>query len=261
MTTSPSAPPLFRLLLFFGGPFGWYYIPESHARLVKRMEQYHRLEKGPGFKHYNPFYETLGLPFKVGLEPFAYQFDNLPANDGLQIGLKFALTYEFFPERITKLTTVAKLGLLPKDVFCEIVSNRVQRALLNIVPAYSADTVCRGQEFDNIEKQLITNTNQLLEPLGIVVSRPMVLQVNPPDTLRARYEGLAQRRLSVEAMREYHSTEVNRVLAAEFVEGLAARSGGDQYMDVGGVLGSMTGGGQENEGERRSFLIPPRKKN
>src|SRR5260221_7583439 len=134
MTTSSSAPPLFRLLLFFGSPFGWYYIPESHARLVKRMEQYHRLEKGPGFRHYNPFYESLGLPFKIGLEPFAYLFDNLPASDGLQLGLKFALNYEFFPERIHKLTTVAKLGLLPKDVFCEIVSNRVRRALLNIIP-------------------------------------------------------------------------------------------------------------------------------
>jgi len=261
MTTSPSAPPLFRLLLWLGGPFGWYYIPESHVRLIKRMEQYQRLERGPGFKRYNTFTETLGPQFKVGLESFAYQFDNLPANDGLQLGLKFALNYEFAPERIAKLTTVAKLGVLTKDVFCEIVSNRVRRALLNIVPSYSADAVCRGQEFDNIEKQLLANSNQLLEPIAITLSGPLVLQVNPPDSLRARYEGVVQRRLNVESMREYHSTEVNRALATEFIEGMAGRQGGDQYMDVGGVLGSMSTGGQGDDEERRSFLTPPKKRN
>lgn len=261
MTTANSAPPLFRLLLWLGGPFGWYYIPESHVRLIKRMEQYNRLERGPGFKRYNTFTETLGPQFKVGLEPFAYQYDNLPAKDGLQLGLKFAVNYEYFPEKVSKLTTVAKLGVLPKDVFCEIVANRLRRALLAIIPAYSADAVCRGQEFENIEKQLAVNGNQLLEPLGITISGPSVLQVLPPDSLRARYEGVAQRRLNVESMREYHSTEVNRALATEFIEGLAGRQGGDQYMDVGGVLGSMASGGQGDEDERRSFLTPPKKRN
>jgi regulator of protease activity HflC (stomatin/prohibitin superfamily) len=257
MSATSSPPPLFRLLLWLGGPFGWYYIPESHACLVKRMEQYHRLEKGPGFKRYNTFTETLGSQFKIGLEPFAYQFDNLPASDGLQLGLKFALNYEFFPEKVGKLTTVAKLGLLPKDVFCEIVSNRVRRALLNIIPAYTADAICRGQEFANIEKQLVINTNELLTPLGITLSGPLVLQVIPPDSLRARYEGVAQRRLNVESLREYQSTDVNRALAAEFIEGMAGR-GGDQYLDVGNVLGTVSG--QIDEADRRSFLTPPPKK-
>lgn len=257
---NPTPPPLFRLLLWLGGPLGYYYIPESHARLIKRMEQYQRLEKGPGFKRYSTFTETLGPQFKIGVEAFSYQFDNLPANDGLQLGLKFALNYEFFPEKVSKLTTVAKLGQLTKEIFCEIVSNRVRRALLTIVPAYTADAVCRGQEFDNIEKQLLANTNELLKPLGILISGPLVLQVNPPDSLRARYEGVAQRRLNVESLREYHSTEVNRALAAEFIEGMANRGGGDQYLDVGNVLGAVGGQGPGAESERRSFLTPPPKK-
>lgn len=259
MTQSHSAPPLFRLLLWVGGPFGWYYIPESHVRLIKRMEQYQRLERGPGFRRYNTFTETLGPQFKIGLEPFAYEFDKLPASDGLQLGLKFALNYEFFPERVGKLTTVAKLGVLTKEVFCEIVSNRVRRALLNIVPAYTADTICRGQEFDNIERQLVENSNKLLQPLGITLSGPLVLGVVPPDTLRARYEGVVQRRLNVESLREYHSTDVNRALAAEFIEGLAGRSG-DQYMDVGATLASVAGQTPGEDGDKRSFLAPPRRK-
>lgn len=259
MTISQSAPPLFRLVLWIGGPFGWYYIPESYARLIKRMEQYQRLERGPGFRQYNPFTETLGPQFKVGLEPFAYQFDNLPASDGLQLGLKFALNYEFFPERVARLTTVARLGVLTKEVFCEIVSNRLRRALLNIVPAFPADVICRGQELDNIENQLVVNANQLLEPLGITLSGPLVLQVIPPESLRARYEGLVQRRLNVESLREYHSTDVNRALAAEFIEGLAGRQG-DQYLDVSAALGPVSGPAQGDDPERKSFLAPPRKK-
>jgi regulator of protease activity HflC (stomatin/prohibitin superfamily) len=247
-------------MLFFGKPFGWYYIPEGYVQLVKRMEQYHRLEKGPGFKRYNSFTETLGPQFKVGLEPFAYQFDNLPASDGLQLGLKFNLNYEFFPERVGKLTSVAKLGILSKEVFCEIVSNRVRRALLNIVPAYSADAVCRGQEFENIEKQLVVNANQLLAPIGIEISGPLVLAVIPPDTLRARFEGVAQRRLNVESLREYQSNDVNRALAAEFIEGIAGRSGDNQYLDVGNMIGVMGTHGQGDGNERKSFLTPPKRK-
>src|SRR5574341_876556 len=105
MSDTSAPPPLFRFLLFFGGPFGLYYVPESYVRLVRRMEQYHRIERGPGFKRYNTFTETLGPQFKVGIEPFAFQFDNLPASDGLQIGLKFNLNYEFLPEKVSKLTT------------------------------------------------------------------------------------------------------------------------------------------------------------
>ena len=260
MSNNPAPPPLFRLLLWLGGPFGWYYIPESYVRLVKRMEQYHRLEKGPGFRQYNSFTETLGPVIRVGFEPFAYQFDNLPAKDGLQLGLKFSLLYEFFPERISKLTTVAKLGVLPKDVFCEIVANRMRRALLNIIPVYTAEAVCRAQDFENIEKQLVVNTNQLLTFLGIEISNPLILQVIPPDSLRARFEGVAQRRLNVEGLREYQSTEVNRALAAEFIEGISGRSGDNQYLDVGGVIGSVGGPGAD-EPERKSFLTPPRKRN
>jgi hypothetical protein len=245
-------------MLFFGGPFGLYYIPESHVRLVRRMEQYDRIERGPGFKRYNSFTETLGPQFKVGVEPFAFLFDNLPASDGLQIGIKFNLNYEFFPEKVSRLTTVAKLGVLSKEIFCEIVSNRVRRALLNIVPTYTADVICRGQVFDNIEKQTVANTNQLLQPLGIEISGPLILQVNPPDALRARFEGVAGRRLNVEALREYQSNDVNRALAAEFIEGLSGRSGGDQYLDVGGMLGSVAG--DPGDPERKSFLSPPRKK-
>ncbi|MBI3241298.1 MAG: SPFH domain-containing protein [Chloroflexi bacterium] len=273
---SESAPPLFRFLLWIGGPFGLYYVPENHVRLVRRMEQYHRLERGPGFKRYNTLTETLGPQFKVGLEAFSFQFDNLPTNDGLQVGLRFALNYEFAPEKIAKLTTIAKLGGLSRDVFCEIVANRVRRALLNILPAYAAEVVCRAQEFENIEKQLVANTNKLLEPLGIAISSPLILQVTPPDSLRARFEGVAQRRIQVEAMREYQSTEMSRALAAELIEGVAGRGTGDQYVNPSALLsvaGQAVGDALDTynqpdpnasptlpaDPERKSFLKPNKK--
>ena len=48
----------------------------------------------------------------------------------------------------------------------------------------------------------------------------------------------------------------------KFIEGLAGRSGDNQYLDVGGVLGSVGSGGSTptDEPERKSFLTPPRKK-
>jgi len=251
--------------MWIGGPFGLYYIPENHVRLVRRMEQYHRLERGPGFKRYNTLTETLGPQFKVGVEAFSFQFDNLPTGDGLQVGLRFALNYEFAPEKIAKLTTVARLGGLARDVFCEIVANRMRRSLLNILPAYTAEAVCRAQEFENIEKQLVVNTNRLLEPIGIAISSPLILQVTPPESLRARFEGVAQRRIQVEAMREYQSTEMSRALAAELIEGVAGRGAGDQYVNVSDALNtynqpdSSASPTLPADPERKSFLKPRKK--
>lgn len=273
---TPTPPPLFRFLLWIGKPFGLYYVPENYVRLVRRMEQYHRVERGPGFFRHNTFTETLGPQIKVGVEAFSTQFDGLPAKDGLQVGLRLALNYEFAPEKISKLTTVAKLGGLSRDIFCEIVSNRVRRSLLSILPAYTAEEVCRGQMFDNIEKQLVINTNALLEPLGISISGPLVLQVTPPDTLRSRFEGVAQRRINVESLREHRTTDVGRALAAELIEGLSTHGAGEQLVSLGDLLNVYGQPDQppplanpplpdstpdaERKPERKSFLTPPRKK-
>jgi len=270
--STPSPPPLFRFLLWIGKPFGLYYVPENHARLVRRMEQYHRVERGPGFFRYNTLTETLGAQIKVGVEAFSFQFDNLPSKDGLQLGLRLAINYDFAPEK-TRLTTAAKLGGFPKDVFCDIVANRVRRSLLAILPAFTAEEACRGQAFDNIEKQLVINANSLLEPLGIAITGPLILQVIPPDALRARFEGVAQRRINVEALREHRSTDVGRALAAELIEGLSSHGAGEQLVSLGDLLNvygqpdqtpppplPAPARGSEPKPERKSFLTPPRKK-
>ncbi len=267
----PSAPLLFRLALAFGRPFGVYYVPENHFQFVKRMERYHRVEHA-GFHHHNRLIESLGPLIKAGPEVFSYTFNGLPAQDGLQVGLRLALLYNFEPEK-TKLTTAARLAALPREVFYEIVANRARRALVSIVSAYTAEQVCRGQEFENIEKQVVVDANQRLAPLGISISGPMVLQVMPPDSLRARFEGVAQRRVQVEAMREFHSTEMSRALAAELIEGVSARGSGEQYVNPSASSGQAVSDALNTynqpdsnasptlpaDPERKSFLKSPKK--
>ncbi|MEK7323804.1 MAG: SPFH domain-containing protein, partial [Chloroflexota bacterium] len=162
---------------------------------------------------------------------------------------------------------------LPREVFYEIVANRARRALVSIVSAYTAEQVCRGQEFENIEKQVVVDANQRLAPLGISISGPMVLQVMPPDSLRARFEGVAQRRVQVEAMREFHSTEMSRALAAELIEGVSARGSGEQYVNPSASSGQAVSDALNTynqpdsnasptlpaDPERKSFLKPPKK--
>ena len=277
MAASTSPPPLFRFLAWIGGPLGYYFVPENHVRLVKRMEQWHHIDRGPGFHRYNTFTETLGPQVRVNVEAFSHQFDNLPTRDGLQVGMRFALNYVFEPAN-TKLTTAAKLASLGREVIWEIIANRARRALLAILSTYTADEVCRGQAFDNIEKQLVVNANALLSVLGIALSSPLALQVTPPDTLRSRFEGVAQRKINVQALREHHSTDVGRALAAELIEGLTEHGAGEQLVSLGDLLNVYSQGEQspplpgdspqppepdparEPKPERRTFLTPPRKK-
>jgi len=249
-----SPPPLFRFLEWLGKPFGYYYVPENYARLIRRMEQYHHVHRGPGFRHVNTLIETLGPLVKTGVESFGYVFDNLPTRDGLQLGLRFAINYTFDPEK-TKLTTAAKFANMPRDVFCEIIANRMRRALLSILAVYSAEEVSRGQAFDNIEKQLLENANQLLTFLGIVISSALALQVIPPEKLRARFEGVAQRRINIEATRDYQSSEVNRALAAELIEGLAEHGVAADHASFN--FNEMLNAPEQ---EQRTFLSLPKKK-
>ena len=249
-----SPPPFFRFLEWLGRPFGYYYIPENHARLIRRMEQYHHVHRGPGFRRINRLMETLGPLVRTGFQAFSHQFDNLPTQDGLQIGLRFAINYTFDPEK-TKLTTAAKFANMPRDVFCEIIANRMRRALLSILATYSAEEVSRGQVFDNIEKQLLDNANQLLTFLGITISSALALQVIPPEKLKARFEGVAQRRINIEATRDYQSSEVNRALAAELIEGIA-----DHGVSADHASFNFNEMLKDEEQQTRTFLSPPKKK-
>lgn len=249
-----TPPPLFRFLEWLGKPFGYYYIPENHARLIRRMEQYHHVHRGPGFRRINRLMETLGPLVRTGFQAFSHQFDNLPTQDGLQIGLRFAINYTFDPEK-TKLTTAALFANMPREVFCEIIANRMRRALLNILATYSAEEVCRGQVFDNIEKQLLENANQLLTFLGITISSALALQVIPPEKLKARFEGVAQRRINIEATRDYQSSEVNRALAAELIEGIA-----DHGVSADHASFNFNEMLKDEEQQTRTFLSPPKKK-
>lgn len=254
MSENPPPPPLFRFLEWLGKPFGYYYIPENHARLIRRMEQYHHVDRGPGFRRINTLIETLGPQVKTGVESFGYVFDNLPTRDGLQLGLRYAINYSFDPEK-TKLTTASKFATMSRDVFCEIIANRMRRALLSIMAVYSAEEVARGQVFDNIEKQLLENANQLLLFLGITISSALTLQVIPPEKLKARFEGVAQRRINIEATRDYQSSDINRALAAELIEGIQ-----DHGVSADHASFNFNEMLDTPESERRTFLTPPKKK-
>lgn len=267
-----TIPPLYQLLLWLGKPLGYFYVPENHARLIRKMD-YERLCLGPGFHRYSRISEALAEQVKTGLDAFVYHFDNLPTSDGLQLGLRIQINYYYAPEKID-VSTVGKLAKLSADVMRDIVANRARRALLGVLPAYSADDVCRGTLFENIEQQLMANGNTLLNVLGVDLSTPMVLQVIPPDSLRARYEGVAQRRVQVAAIREHRSTDMSRALAAELIEGVVAHGAGDGLVSMTDVLNVYdpteaitlpsatppTAPPPNSPPERRTFLSPPRKR-
>jgi len=73
--------------------------------------------------------------------------------------------------------------------------------------------------------------------------------------LRARFEGVAQRRINIEATRDYQSSEVNRALAAELIEGIADHGVSTDHasFNFNEMLNSP-------EQEQRTFLSPPKKK-
>src|SRR5438105_12744611 len=87
--THYDKPPLLRLILFLGKPFGIAFVPQHHVQVIYRMGKYAGV-RGPGMIYYSRLTETLGPMVLIKGQRNEYVFENIVARDVLPVTFRVA---------------------------------------------------------------------------------------------------------------------------------------------------------------------------
>lgn len=228
------APPLaYRLVRFFGYPFGLRWVPDNHLGVIFRMEMYHKL-KGPGFFWITPLVESVKRRIRISPDFLSTPIRGLHTRDGVDLGLKVALAYAFDPRPLSRADAVV-LTALPSSELRAIVTDSATWTLLNIMPQYYAEQICRGAAFETIRQRLISQLNELLRPLGMRPAFVMILEVIVPESLQDTFTAVVNRAAYTHDLSLYHPFELSEVRRRELYEVLTKIPGGIRYLDLAGA--------------------------
>jgi hypothetical protein len=224
-------PPLaYRLRLFFGRPSGLRWVPDNHLGVVYRMEMYHSL-RGPGFFRINPFTESVKQEVSLNPDFIATHVANLNTRDAVQLGLRVALAFVFDPRPLPREKALVFVKW-PPHILRAIVTDFANSALLNILPKYYAEEICRGELFETIQQRLEASLKTSLEPLAIRPTFVMVLEVTVPPPLQDAFTAVANRTAYTHDLSLFEPYELNEVRRRELNEVLRELPGGIRYLNV-----------------------------
>jgi hypothetical protein len=224
-------PPLaYRLGLFFGGLFGWRWVPDNHLGAVYRMERYRDL-RGPGFFRINPFTESVKLTVSLNPDFMSTNVSSLNTRDAVQLGMEVALAYVFDPRNLTheKAQVFVKW---PRYILRDIVTDFARSTLLSVVASYYAEHICRGELFETIEQALEVQLAKRLRPLAMRPTFVMVLNVTPPAALQDTFTAVANRTAYTHDLSVYQEHELSEVRRRELYAMLGELPGGIRYLNI-----------------------------
>lgn len=213
-------PPLLRLILFVGQPFGMAFVPQHHVQVVYRMGKYAGC-RGPGLIYHSRMTETLGPLVLTKGQRHEYVFENIIARDVLPVTLHVATSVSYDPAAAPELAS--SLTQAPRESYLSIGGVYIRWALLAAANRFNASELTQADVRAQIEQVVQEQANQELKFLGLKLSaRLRILSVELPATLTERHETIAQRRASILAGTEFHPAEYRRALVSEVLERLSA---------------------------------------
>jgi hypothetical protein len=225
------APPLaYQLRLLFGRPFGLRWVPDNHLGVVYRMEMYHGL-RGPGFFRIDPWQDTVKDVVSLNPDFIETRVENLNTRDAVQLGLRVALAYVFDPRYLPREKALVFIKW-PSSILRAIVSDFANSALLNIVPKYHAEQICRGELFETIQDSLEKELKVSLDPLAIRPTFAMVLEAIVPPALQDTFTAVANRAAYTHDLSLYESFELDEIKRRELNSVLRDLPGGIRYLNV-----------------------------
>ena len=213
-------PPLLRLILFVGKPFGIAFVPQHHVQVIYRMGKYAG-SRGPGLIYHSRMTETLGPLVLTKGQRHEYVFENIIARDVLPVTFHVATSVMYDPAAAPELAS--SLTQAPRETYVSIGGVYIRWALLAAANRFNASELTQAEVRAQLEQAVQEQANQELNFLGLKLSaRLRILSVELPATLTERHETIAQRRASILAGTEFHPAEYRRALVSEVLERLSA---------------------------------------
>ena len=212
-------PPLLRLILFVGKPFGIAFVPQHYVQVIYRMGKYAGC-RGPGMIYTSRLTETLGPLVFIKGQRHEYTFENIVARDVLAVTIRVATSVAYDPASAPALAST--LTHAPRETYINIAGVYIRWALLSKANRFNAAELTQADVRAEIENAVHEQVNQELKFLGLRLSVKLrILSVELPATLTERHETIAQRRANILASTEFHPEEYRRAMVSEVLERLA----------------------------------------
>jgi hypothetical protein len=244
-------PPLLRLILFMGAPFGIAFVPQHYVQVVYRMGKYAGC-RGPGLIYHSRLTETLGPLVFIKGQRNEYQFENVISRDVLPVTLRVATSVTYDPAAAPDLAST--LTHAPREAYVTIAGIYIRWALLAAANRFNASELTQAGVRAQIENTVQEQANQELKFLGLKLSKLRILSVELPATLTERHETIAQRRANILAGAEFHPAEYRRALVSEVLERLS-QGGAESFVNFGEMLEAYAA---ENPPGTTKPATPPR---
>jgi len=226
-------PPLLRLILFLGAPFGITFVPQHYVQVIYHMGKYAGC-RGPGMIYHSRMTETLGPLVFVKNQRHEYQFENIVSRDVLPVTMHLATSVQYNPNAAPEIAST--LTRAPRDTYVSIAGIYLRWGLLAAANRFNAAELTQADVRAELENTVQAQANDELKFLGLRLSAKLrILSVELPATLTERHETIAQRRANIQAGAEFHPAEYRRALVSEVLERLSQR-GAESFVNFGELL-------------------------
>lgn len=237
----------YRLFLGLVRPLGLRWVGDNELGVVYRKGLYHDL-RGPGSFWINPFIDVMKEVTSVKPDFVSATIPNVQTRDALQLGFGVALSYVFDPRDVSS-EQAAIFVEWPQQIRRLVVTEFATRGLQSIIPKYTAEQVCRGELFDEIEEKLKAELNKRLPPLALTPKLTLVREVIVPPPLQDTFNRVVRRAVYTQDLGRYEPFEISQAERQELFDVLRDLSGGIRYVDL-----SSAGSSEYDEPPRRRVI-------
>jgi len=226
-------PPLLRLILYLGKPFGIAFVPQHYVQVVYRMGKYAGC-RGPGLIYYGRLTETLGPLVLTKAQRNEYEFENIISRDVLPVKMRVVTSVAYDPASAPDLAST--LTHVPRESYVSIAGIYIRWGLLAAANRFNATELTQTDVRTQIENSVQEQANHELSFLGVKLAAKLrIMSVELPAVLTERHETIAQRRANILAGAEFHPAEYRRALVSEVLERLS-KGNAESFVNFGEVL-------------------------
>ncbi len=226
------------------GKFGLYWVGPSELVFIFKGELFHKIVEGPGYRLLVPGLQRIAQRVSFGRDYLNIELRELNTGDGLTIGIDALLEYVFDPRLVKNATDMDRFRIVKRvpqqNDRRAVLMMLSQRAMQSVTATYRAETICRGQVWDELERAFFDQVDKRIAPYGMKLERLgcAVQRAYPPEMLKWRFEMAAQRAINIENLGDYAPYQIAQALRSEAIESLKGMQGSSPYINLNDLAGS-----------------------
>ena len=231
--SSKHLPPVLRIKLALGYPFGLRRVSGRELAVVYRMGHFHGI-RGPREFRLAPFVDVVRCVVDMSHKHLSITLDDLATKDGLHFSVPVELQYNFDPRQLAREKIMTAIRRVDQTGAESIVHDNAQAVMFQVFGKYTGEQVARNEATQAIQKEFLDLLAARLLGYGLHLhlndcyARTFI----PPAGLGRSLNEAAQRTVEMENVGQFTDREVQRGVAIKVAESLQHMPNGMPLIDA-----------------------------